>query len=112
LLNQGRLPVVRGLALTVDDLLQRVVIMALMCQGQMQFESIELALLIDFKSYFAKELEASGCGVSLMAGPWLRLRAPGSGTWAIRLAGAVLLASSVWALWMGLVHDALSLCWR
>jgi hypothetical protein len=29
LLNQGRLPVVRGLALTFDDLLRRVVIMAL-----------------------------------------------------------------------------------
>jgi len=58
LLNQGRLPVVRGLALTRDDLLRRVVIMALMCQGQLQFESIELAFLIDFRSYFSKELEA------------------------------------------------------
>jgi oxygen-independent coproporphyrinogen-3 oxidase len=57
LLNQGRLPVVRGLALTRDDLLRRVVIMALMCQGQLQFESIELAFLIDFKCYFSKELE-------------------------------------------------------
>ena len=58
LLDQGRLPVVRGLALTRDDLVRRVVIMALMCQGELQFESIELALLIDFKSYFANELEA------------------------------------------------------
>ena len=58
LLDQGRLPVVRGLALTRDDLVRRVVIMALMCQGLLQFESIELALLIDFKTYFAKELEA------------------------------------------------------
>ena len=32
-LDQGRLPVVRGLALTRDDLLRRAVIMALMCQG-------------------------------------------------------------------------------
>ena len=32
-LNQGRLPVVRGLALSRDDLLRRTVIMALMCQG-------------------------------------------------------------------------------
>ena len=56
-LDQGRLPVVRGLALTRDDLLRRAVIMALMCQGQLQFESIELAHLIDFKSYFAAELE-------------------------------------------------------
>ena len=51
-------------------------------------------------------------GVSLMAGPWLwlRLRGPGSGAWAIRLAGAALLASSVWALWMGLVHDTAPWC--
>lgn len=56
-LDQGRLPVVRGLALTRDDLLRRAVIMALMCQGQLEYESIELAYLIDFKSYFAAELE-------------------------------------------------------
>lgn len=57
-LDQGRLPVVQGLALSRDDLLRRVVIMALMCQGQLQFESVELAYLIDFKSYFSAELEA------------------------------------------------------
>lgn len=57
-LNQGRFPVVRGLALSHDDLVRRSVIMALMCQGQLQFESIELAYLIDFKTYFASELEA------------------------------------------------------
>ena len=57
LLDQGRLPIVRGLALTRDDLLRRAVIMALMCQGEVQFESIELGHLIDFKSHFARELE-------------------------------------------------------
>ena len=57
-LDQGRLPVVRGLALGRDDLARRAVIMALMCQGQVQFESIELAYLLDFKSYFATELDA------------------------------------------------------
>ena len=58
LLDQGHLPVVRGLAVSRDDLLRRAVIMALMCQGELQFESIELAHLIDFKTYFAKELVA------------------------------------------------------
>ena len=57
-LDQGRLPIVRGLAVTRDDLLRRSVIMALMCQGRVQFESIELGHLIDFKAYFARELEA------------------------------------------------------
>ena len=57
-LKQGRLPVVRGLALTRDDLIRRSVIMALMCQGELQFEALELAFLIDFKHYFAPELQA------------------------------------------------------
>lgn len=57
-LDQGRLPVVRGLAVSRDDLVRRAVIMALMCQGVLQYESIELAFLIDFRSYFARELEA------------------------------------------------------
>lgn len=57
-LNQGRFPVVRGLALSRDDLVRRAVIMALMCQGRLQYESIELAYMIDFKNYFATELKA------------------------------------------------------
>lgn len=57
-LNQDRFPTVRGLALSRDDMVRRAVIMALMCQGALQYESIELAYLIDFKSYFSKELEA------------------------------------------------------
>ena len=57
-LDQARFPVVRGLALSRDDIVRRAVIMALMCQGHVAFESIELAFLIDFKNYFASELEA------------------------------------------------------
>ncbi len=87
LLDQGRLPVVRGLALTRDDLVRRVVIMALMCQGQLQFESIELALLIDFKCYFANEMEAldelvgqglvtlNSSGIEVTAQGWFFVRA-------------------------------------
>jgi oxygen-independent coproporphyrinogen-3 oxidase len=56
LLDQGHLPMVRGLALTRDDLIRRSVIMALMCQGQLQYESINLAWLVDFKTLFAQEL--------------------------------------------------------
>ncbi|PKO70438.1 MAG: oxygen-independent coproporphyrinogen III oxidase [Betaproteobacteria bacterium HGW-Betaproteobacteria-16] len=56
-LDQGRLPIVRGLALSRDDLLRRCVIMSIMCQGQLLFESVELGHLIDFKAYFARELE-------------------------------------------------------
>jgi len=57
-LDNGQFPVVRGLALSRDDLVRRAVIMALMCQGELQFESIDLAYLVDFKNYFAAELES------------------------------------------------------
>ena len=56
-LDQGHLPIVRGLGLSRDDMIRRAVIMALMCQGQLQFESINLAWLIDFKTYFAAEMQ-------------------------------------------------------
>ena len=56
-LDQGQFAVVRGLALSRDDLVRRAVIMALMCQGHVLFESIELAYLLEFHAYFAKELE-------------------------------------------------------
>ncbi|MCT9811667.1 oxygen-independent coproporphyrinogen III oxidase [Acidovorax sp. Be4] len=57
LLDQGRLPVVRGLALGRDDLIRRAVIMALMCQGELLFEALDQAWLIDGRRYFAAELE-------------------------------------------------------
>lgn len=59
-LDQGRLPIVRGLALNRDDILRRSVIMAIMCQGELDFEAMGDAHLIDFKSYFARELDRLG----------------------------------------------------
>ena len=58
LIDQGRFPVVRGLALNRDDIARRAIIMALMCQGRVLFGSIELAHLLHFKTSFAAELEA------------------------------------------------------
>jgi uncharacterized protein len=57
-------------------------------------------------------LFALGSSVSLLPGPWLllRLRSLGSGDWGVRLAGAALVATSGWALWMGLVHDTAPWC--
>ncbi|MBU3739528.1 MAG: oxygen-independent coproporphyrinogen III oxidase [Rhodoferax sp.] len=86
-LDQGELPVVRGLALSRDDLIRRSVIMALMCQGRLHYESINLAWLIDFRSYFASELAAldnlaeqglvslDGQGVQVTTTGWLFVRA-------------------------------------
>jgi oxygen-independent coproporphyrinogen III oxidase len=55
-LAQGRFPVVRGLALTRDDLLRRSVIMALMCQGRVDFDAIEQAHLVDLREALGPEL--------------------------------------------------------
>ena len=56
-LRQRRFTVQRGLALTRDDLLRRSVIMALMCQGRVEYESIEVAHLVRFAEVFAEEFE-------------------------------------------------------
>jgi oxygen-independent coproporphyrinogen-3 oxidase len=56
-MRQRRFATVRGLSSTRDDLVRRAVIMAIMCQGRVEFESIELAHLIRMREYFAPELE-------------------------------------------------------
>ncbi|NRF70971.1 oxygen-independent coproporphyrinogen III oxidase [Aquincola sp. S2] len=56
-LRNGVFPVVRGLALERDDLIRRAVIMAVMCQGRVDYESIDAAHLVRFADYFAPELE-------------------------------------------------------
>lgn len=57
LIDQGLIPVVRGLALERDDLLRRAAIMAIMCQGSLSFEAMNSAWLMDCQQYFAAELE-------------------------------------------------------
>jgi oxygen-independent coproporphyrinogen-3 oxidase len=86
-IDQGRFAVVRGLALSRDDLVRRAVIMALMCQGHVQYESINLAYLIDFRSYFAAEMEGmralaeqglvtlDDMGIQVTANGWFFVRA-------------------------------------
>jgi oxygen-independent coproporphyrinogen-3 oxidase len=53
----GQLPVVRGIESSADDLLRHDVIMALMCQGRVEFEAIERTHAIRMHDYFAAELE-------------------------------------------------------
>jgi oxygen-independent coproporphyrinogen-3 oxidase len=55
-LNHGRFPIFKGLALSKDDIVRRAVIMEVMCQGRLDYESIELAYLINFKEYFSSEM--------------------------------------------------------
>lgn len=51
-LDEGNLPVVRGIALSGDDRLRREVIQQLMCQGELVFGDIEQHWEIDFHRYF------------------------------------------------------------
>jgi oxygen-independent coproporphyrinogen-3 oxidase len=55
-LDHGRLPVLRGIELTPDDLVRRAVVQCLMCHFVVPIESINIAHLIDFRKYFAREL--------------------------------------------------------
>ncbi|MES2114945.1 MAG: coproporphyrinogen III oxidase, partial [Pseudomonadota bacterium] len=57
-LDEGKLPVARGIKLTSDDLLRRIIIQMLMCNFELSIDSIEQAYPIDFRTYFATELEA------------------------------------------------------
>ena len=57
-LQRRQLPVVRGYALTADDELRRDVIMALMCQGRVDFEPVERAHGVQFVACFEPELQA------------------------------------------------------
>lgn len=56
-LNQGKLPVAKGYSLTADDHLRRYVIMKLMCDFELDIDSIEKKFNINFKSYFNWGLE-------------------------------------------------------
>jgi sulfite exporter TauE/SafE len=65
---------------------------------------------------FVMALFALGTSVAMAVAPWLWLKlrgtsaVGGSGAWGVRLAGLALAASSGWALWMGLVHNAAPWC--
>ncbi|MES2074177.1 MAG: oxygen-independent coproporphyrinogen III oxidase [Pseudomonadota bacterium] len=55
-LDEGKLPIARGIKLSTDDLLRRIIIQMLMCNFELSIESIEQAYPIEFRSYFAAEL--------------------------------------------------------
>jgi oxygen-independent coproporphyrinogen-3 oxidase len=58
LINQGKLPVFKGVDLNADDKLRRAVIMQLICHFELSFTAIEHAYAINFHDYFTDELNA------------------------------------------------------
>lgn len=55
-LAQHELPVIRGVSLTRDDLMRRSIIMALLCQGRVDFQPLAIAHLQDPRVTLAPEL--------------------------------------------------------
>jgi len=74
-LDNNELPVVRGIALDMDDLLRRTIIQNLMCQFELSIRSVEQAFPIVFTQYFADELaqlrEYAADGLVLIEDGWL-----------------------------------------
>lgn len=55
-LDEGRLPVFRGMRLSEDDILRADLIQQLMCQGEIPIGALERRHAIDFQAYFADAL--------------------------------------------------------
>jgi oxygen-independent coproporphyrinogen-3 oxidase len=55
-LDENRLPVERGITLTVDDRVRAEVIQRLMCDGRVKCRDIEDEFALDFRDYFRPEL--------------------------------------------------------
>jgi len=58
LIENGQLPIRKGIAVDDDDLLRADVIQALMCYDKLSFEEFSAKHDIDFASYFAAEIES------------------------------------------------------
>lgn len=56
-IKADRLPIIRGLALTDDDVLRREIIQQLSCHFKLDFKQIERQFTINFSEYFAIELK-------------------------------------------------------
>ncbi len=55
---EGRLPIERGLLLTPEDRRRRQIIMALMCERRLDFDSLSKRLNLDFALTYASELDS------------------------------------------------------
>jgi oxygen-independent coproporphyrinogen-3 oxidase len=57
LIEDGHLPVRKGIAVDEDDLLRAEVIQALMCYDRLDFDAFDASNGVDFRDYFKSELE-------------------------------------------------------
>ncbi len=80
-LDLGRLPVRTGLVLSKDDLVRRAVIQSLLCQSRLSIDAIQASYLLDFRRYFAIELEELAAleadGLVEIESDWINVTARG-----------------------------------
>jgi oxygen-independent coproporphyrinogen-3 oxidase len=55
-LDEGRLPIERGLRLTAEDVRRRTIIMRLMCDRRLDFQGLSREIGVDFERTYANEL--------------------------------------------------------
>jgi oxygen-independent coproporphyrinogen-3 oxidase len=55
-LDEGRLPIERGLRLTAEDVRRRTIIMRLMCDRRLDFQGLTREIGVEFESAYAQEL--------------------------------------------------------
>lgn len=55
-LENGKLPILRGLLLNDDDVIRRYIIQQIMCQFSLDYSVIEERFNLDFNSYFTNEI--------------------------------------------------------
>ena len=56
-IDEGRLPVWRGMRMDQDDVIRADVIQQLMCHGRLDFDALGRRHVIDFRRYFSEALE-------------------------------------------------------
>lgn len=71
-IEEGKVPIWRGVSLNTEDRMRRRIIESVMCHGEVNFEHIESMFAIDFHEHFALELgnleQMAGDGLLEMGG--------------------------------------------
>ncbi|WP_426172876.1 oxygen-independent coproporphyrinogen III oxidase [Massilia sp. TWR1-2-2] len=80
-IDSNELPIERGIALTMDDVLRRCLIQMLMCHFELSVGAIEQAFPIVFADYFAPEIERlrvlAGDGLLTVGPEWISVTLKG-----------------------------------
>jgi oxygen-independent coproporphyrinogen III oxidase len=80
-IERGELPIARGISLSMDDLLRRIIIQRLMCDFELSMSSLEMAYPISFTNYFEKEMkrlrELETDGLLVMNDDWITVTPKG-----------------------------------